>query len=146
MKDLSARGITNIFPEREGMNQRFLERKLTMWTTMTAATVQQECARRTCTTYSPAHATLRTQTFTGAGAAQFVAHPVLRNCTRTRCSTQQPSEAFATQGATWRVQILLQVETRVRPQSNVRWNHRGSPQYNFKKVGLGDLFFHDLLS
>ena len=86
---------------KKGMNQRFLERKLTMWTpTMTAATVQQERARQTCTTYSPAGATLRTQTITGAGAAQFAADPVLRHCTPTKCSTQQRSEAFATQGAT----------------------------------------------
>ena len=85
---------------KEGMNQRFLVRKLTMWTpTMTAATVQQERARQTCTTYSPAGATLRTQTITGAVAAPFAADPVLRHCTRTKCSTKQPSEAFATQGA-----------------------------------------------
>ena len=30
---------------------------------------------------------------------------------------------------------------------NVRWNHRGSPQYNsFTIIGFGDLFFNDLLS
>ena len=30
---------------------------------------------------------------------------------------------------------------------NVRWNHRGSPQYNsFIRISLFDLFFNDLLS
>ena len=98
------------------MNQRFLEHKLAMWTpTVMAATIQKECARQPCTTYSPTGATLRTQTFIGTFAAQFATGLVLRNCTRTRCSTQKIERSIRNPKCdmTSEFKILLQVEARV---------------------------------